>query len=69
MPRSIQPRLRISTVVFCNGHVESPTLAFLFTDTSAAALCRRNRDHQTPRAVIYDVGEHVSPIFSIFEGV
>ena len=27
-------------VVFCDGHVESPTLQFLFTDTSAAALSR-----------------------------
>jgi len=32
-------------VVFCDGHVESPTLQFLFTDTSAAALSRWNRDH------------------------
>jgi prepilin-type N-terminal cleavage/methylation domain-containing protein/prepilin-type processing-associated H-X9-DG protein len=33
-------------VVFCDGHVESPTLQFLFTDTSDAALSRWNRDHQ-----------------------
>jgi prepilin-type processing-associated H-X9-DG protein/prepilin-type N-terminal cleavage/methylation domain-containing protein len=32
-------------VVFCDGHVESPTLQFLFTDTSDAALVRWNRDH------------------------
>jgi prepilin-type N-terminal cleavage/methylation domain-containing protein/prepilin-type processing-associated H-X9-DG protein len=32
-------------VVFCDGHVESPTLPFLFTDTSDAALSRWNRDH------------------------
>jgi prepilin-type N-terminal cleavage/methylation domain-containing protein/prepilin-type processing-associated H-X9-DG protein len=32
-------------VVFCDGHVESPTLQFLFTDTSDAALSRWNRDH------------------------
>jgi prepilin-type processing-associated H-X9-DG protein len=31
-------------VVFCDGHVESPTLQFLFTDTSDAALVRWNRD-------------------------
>ena len=36
-------------MVFCDGHVESPTLQFLFTDTSAAALIRRNRDHQSHR--------------------
>jgi prepilin-type processing-associated H-X9-DG protein len=29
-----------ANVVFCDGHVESPTLPFLFTDTSAAALGR-----------------------------
>jgi prepilin-type N-terminal cleavage/methylation domain-containing protein/prepilin-type processing-associated H-X9-DG protein len=32
-------------VVFCDGHVESPTLQFLFADTSDAALSRWNRDH------------------------
>jgi prepilin-type N-terminal cleavage/methylation domain-containing protein/prepilin-type processing-associated H-X9-DG protein len=32
-------------VVFCDGHVESPTLRFLFEDTSDAALVRWNRDH------------------------
>ena len=34
-----------ANVVFCDGHVESPTLAFLFEDTSDAALSRWNRDH------------------------
>ena len=32
-------------VVFCDGYVESPTLQFLFEDTSDAALARWNRDH------------------------
>jgi len=32
-------------VFFCDGHVESPTLKFLFEDTSDAALARWNRDH------------------------
>jgi len=32
-------------VVFCDAHVESPTLGFLFTNTSDAALVRWNRDH------------------------
>jgi prepilin-type processing-associated H-X9-DG protein/prepilin-type N-terminal cleavage/methylation domain-containing protein len=32
-------------IVFCDGHVESPTLQFLFEDTSDAALVRWNRDH------------------------
>lgn len=36
-------------VVFCDGHVESPTLKFLFTDSSDAALVRWNRDHQPHR--------------------
>jgi prepilin-type processing-associated H-X9-DG protein/prepilin-type N-terminal cleavage/methylation domain-containing protein len=34
-----------ANVVFCDGHVESPTLQFLFADTSDAALSRWNRDH------------------------
>ena len=34
-----------ANVVFCDGHVESPTLQFLFEDTSDAALMRWNRDH------------------------
>jgi prepilin-type processing-associated H-X9-DG protein len=34
-----------ANVVFCDGHVESPTLQFLFDDTSDAALVRWNRDH------------------------
>ena len=35
-----------ANVVFCDGHVESPRLKFLFEDTSDAALARWNRDHQ-----------------------
>jgi prepilin-type processing-associated H-X9-DG protein len=34
-----------ANVVFSDGHVESPTLKFLFEDTSDAALARWNRDH------------------------
>jgi prepilin-type processing-associated H-X9-DG protein/prepilin-type N-terminal cleavage/methylation domain-containing protein len=34
-----------ANVVFCDGHVESPTSKFLFEDTSDAALVRWNRDH------------------------
>ncbi|HWI56362.1 MAG TPA: prepilin-type N-terminal cleavage/methylation domain-containing protein [Bacillota bacterium] len=34
-----------ANVVFCDGHVESPTLKFLFEETSDAALVRWNRDH------------------------
>jgi prepilin-type processing-associated H-X9-DG protein/prepilin-type N-terminal cleavage/methylation domain-containing protein len=33
-------------VVFCDGHVESVRLKFLFEDTSAEALVRWSRDHQ-----------------------
>ena len=36
---------RYANVVFCDGHVESPTLQFLFEDTSDAALVRWNRGH------------------------
>jgi len=38
-----------ANVVFCDGHVESPTLKFLFADTSDTALARWNRDHQPHR--------------------
>jgi len=34
-----------ANVVFCDGNVESPTLQFLFEDTSDEALSRWNRDH------------------------
>jgi len=33
-------------VLFCDGHVESPSLKFVFEDSSDAALVRWNRDHQ-----------------------
>jgi prepilin-type processing-associated H-X9-DG protein/prepilin-type N-terminal cleavage/methylation domain-containing protein len=38
-----------ANVVFCDGHVESPTLTFLFEDESDAALRRWNRDNQPHR--------------------
>ena len=38
-----------ANMVFCDGHVESPTLQFLFEDTSDEALSRWNRDHQPHR--------------------
>jgi len=38
-----------ANVVFCDGYVESPTLQFLFEDTSDDALSRWNRDHQPHR--------------------
>lgn len=38
-----------ANVVFCDGHVESPSLRLLFEDTSDAALTRWNRDHQPHR--------------------
>jgi prepilin-type N-terminal cleavage/methylation domain-containing protein/prepilin-type processing-associated H-X9-DG protein len=34
-----------ANIVFCDGHVESPTLRFLFEDTSDEALVLWNRDH------------------------
>jgi prepilin-type processing-associated H-X9-DG protein len=39
----------IANVAFCDGHVESPKLQFLFADTSDTALARWNRDHQAHR--------------------
>jgi general secretion pathway protein G len=41
-----------ANVVFCDGHVESPTLQFLFEDTSDGALSRWNRDHQPHRELL-----------------
>jgi prepilin-type N-terminal cleavage/methylation domain-containing protein/prepilin-type processing-associated H-X9-DG protein len=38
-----------ANIFFCDGHVETPTLKFLFEDTSDAALVRWNRDHQPHR--------------------
>jgi prepilin-type processing-associated H-X9-DG protein len=38
-----------ANVAFCDGHVESPTLQFLFANNSDAALSRWNRDHQPHR--------------------
>jgi prepilin-type processing-associated H-X9-DG protein len=38
-----------ANVAFCDGHVESPTLQYLFADTSDEALVRWNRDHQPHR--------------------
>jgi prepilin-type processing-associated H-X9-DG protein len=38
-----------ANVAFCDGHVESPTLQFLFSDTSDEALNRWNRDHEPHR--------------------
>jgi prepilin-type processing-associated H-X9-DG protein/prepilin-type N-terminal cleavage/methylation domain-containing protein len=35
-----------ANVLFCDGHVESPNLHFLFEDISDAALERWNRDHE-----------------------
>jgi prepilin-type processing-associated H-X9-DG protein len=34
-----------ANAVFCDSHVKSPTLQFLFEDTSDAALARWKRDH------------------------
>jgi prepilin-type processing-associated H-X9-DG protein len=47
-PRSRRHQGR-ANVLFCDGHVESPTLKFLFADTSDEALRRWNRDHQPHR--------------------
>jgi prepilin-type processing-associated H-X9-DG protein/prepilin-type N-terminal cleavage/methylation domain-containing protein len=41
-----------ANVLFCDGHVESPTLQSLFVDTSDAALQRWNHDHQPHRDLL-----------------
>lgn len=38
-----------ANIVFCDGHVESPTLKSLFEDTTDTALSRWNLDHQPHR--------------------
>ena len=38
-----------ANMVFCDGHVESPALKFLFEDTGDEALSRWNRDHRPHR--------------------
>jgi prepilin-type processing-associated H-X9-DG protein len=40
---------RKANVLFCDGHVDSPTLIYLFEDTSDIALSRWNRDNQPHR--------------------
>lgn len=39
-------------VLICDGHVESPTLYFLFDETSDPALIRWNRDHLPHRDLL-----------------
>jgi prepilin-type processing-associated H-X9-DG protein/prepilin-type N-terminal cleavage/methylation domain-containing protein len=41
-----------ANVVFCDGHVELPTLQSLFEDTSDVALSRWNRDNQPHRELL-----------------
>jgi prepilin-type N-terminal cleavage/methylation domain-containing protein/prepilin-type processing-associated H-X9-DG protein len=43
--RSLSRHQGKASVVFCDGHVESPTLKSLFEETNDAALVRWNRDH------------------------
>jgi prepilin-type processing-associated H-X9-DG protein len=38
-----------ANVVLCDGHVESPTVQFLFDDTGDTALVKWNRDHAPHR--------------------
>jgi prepilin-type processing-associated H-X9-DG protein len=38
-----------ASVLFCDGHVESPSLAVLFSDADDVALSRWNRDNQPHR--------------------
>jgi prepilin-type processing-associated H-X9-DG protein/prepilin-type N-terminal cleavage/methylation domain-containing protein len=47
--RSVSRHQGKANVVFCDGHVESLTLKFLYEDTSDAALSRWNRDNSPHR--------------------
>ncbi len=52
IPATDEPKSRHqgkANVFFCDGHIESPTLKFLFEDTNDVALVRWNRDHQPHR--------------------
>jgi len=52
MPASSEPPHGIRNkvnVAFCDGHVESQTLRFVFQSTDDAALVRWNRDHLSHR--------------------
>jgi len=52
-----------ANAVFCNGHVESPTLQFLFADTSDAALARWNRSLRTAARHLPHQDHQLSPCF------
>ena len=41
-----------ANLLFCDGHVDSPSLQFIFDDTSDGALVRWNRDHQPHRELL-----------------
>ena len=41
-----------ASVVFCDGHVELPTLKFLFESSTDSALARWNRDHLPHREAL-----------------
>lgn len=41
-----------ANTVFCDGHVESPTLAIVYADTGDEALSRWNRDHEPHRDLL-----------------
>jgi prepilin-type processing-associated H-X9-DG protein len=41
--------LNPANVVFCDGHVEGPTIKALFYDPSDQSLCRWNKDNQPHR--------------------
>jgi prepilin-type processing-associated H-X9-DG protein len=41
-----------ANVMYCDGHIESPKLKFLFDDTTDKALMRWNRDHNPHRELL-----------------
>jgi prepilin-type processing-associated H-X9-DG protein len=41
-----------ANILLCDGHVESPSLQFLFEDASDKALSRWNRDHRAHREML-----------------
>jgi prepilin-type processing-associated H-X9-DG protein/prepilin-type N-terminal cleavage/methylation domain-containing protein len=50
--RSIKRHHGKANISFCDGHVESLTLKFLFEDTGDEALVRWNRDHEPHRELL-----------------
>jgi len=50
--RAVGRHKQKANVVFCDGHLEAPTLKYLFEENSDAALARWNRDNRAHRELL-----------------